>query len=89
MRDKLTFTEDMKMYDGSKYRGYLKPVIRNTVNLMEVSREKQVEKKEDLVRHGPGVQVWRDGSRYEGEWINGRAHGRGRMIQADGSIYVG
>jgi len=40
MRDKLTFIEDMKMYDGSKYRGYLKPVIRNTVNLMEVSREK-------------------------------------------------
>lgn len=26
---------------------------------------------------------------YEGEWVNGKAHGKGKLIHADGDIYEG
>lgn len=28
-------------------------------------------------RHGKGIQVWQDGSIYEGQWMNDRANGTG------------
>lgn len=40
-------------------------------------------------RDGRGVQVWADGSRYEGYWKNDKANGRGRLIHADGDVYEG
>ena len=40
-------------------------------------------------RHGRGVQIWSDGSRYEGYWENDKANGRGRLIHADGDVYEG
>jgi hypothetical protein len=41
------------------------------------------------VRDGRGIQIWSDGSRYEGYWRNNRAHGKGRLIHSDGDIYEG
>ena len=39
--------------------------------------------------HGFGVFVWKDGSKYDGFWHNGKACGRGRLINADGGVYEG
>ena len=41
------------------------------------------------VRDGQGVQIWADGSLYEGYWRNDKANGRGRLIHADGDVYEG
>lgn len=41
------------------------------------------------MRHGRGVQIWSDGSIYEGYWKQDKANGRGRLIHADGDIYDG
>ncbi|CAG9319523.1 unnamed protein product [Blepharisma stoltei] len=43
----------------------------------------------DNQRHGFGIQIWSDGSRYEGYWKNDQAHFKGRIIHADGEIYEG
>jgi hypothetical protein len=43
----------------------------------------------DGVRHGRGVQIWPDGSKYEGYWKCDMANGRGRLIHADGDVYEG
>jgi len=43
----------------------------------------------DGLRQGRGVQIWHDGSKYEGYWSNDMANGRGRLIHADGDIYEG
>ena len=40
-------------------------------------------------RHGRGIQVWIDGSRYEGYWKNDKANIKGRLYHADGDIYEG
>ncbi|KAM7011941.1 ankyrin repeat and MYND domain-containing protein 1 [Tautogolabrus adspersus] len=38
---------------------------------------------------GPGVQEWLDGSRYEGEFVNGLKHGKGRYTWFNGEYYEG
>ena len=40
-------------------------------------------------RHGRGIQVWTDGSRYEGYWIEDKANNKGKLIHSDGDIYEG
>jgi hypothetical protein len=40
-------------------------------------------------RHGRGIQIWVDGSRYEGYWKKDKANVRGKLIHADGDIYEG
>ena len=40
-------------------------------------------------RDGKGMQIWIDGSRYEGYWKHDKANGRGRLIHADGDVYEG
>ena len=40
-------------------------------------------------RQGQGVQIWPDGSMYEGWWKDNKANGKGRLIHADGDIYDG
>ena len=44
---------------------------------------------ETNVRHGQGVQIWPDGSFYEGFWKNDLANGRGRKIYSNGNLYEG
>ena len=41
------------------------------------------------VRLGKGMQIWPDGSMYEGWWQDNKANGRGRLIHADGDVYDG
>ena len=41
------------------------------------------------MRHGAGIQVWNDGSIYEGLWEHDKAAGPGRLIHADGDVYEG
>ena len=40
-------------------------------------------------RDGRGIQVWIDGSMYEGYWRKDKANGKGRLIHADGDVYEG
>jgi len=41
------------------------------------------------VKDGRGMQLWVDGSLYEGYWSEDKANGRGRLIHADGDVYDG
>ena len=41
------------------------------------------------VRDGVGIQMWPDGTRYEGMWSMDKANGKGRMMHANGAIYCG
>lgn len=38
---------------------------------------------------GVGVYKWADGRKYEGEWLNGKMHGKGKFTWADGKSYEG
>lgn len=40
-------------------------------------------------RHGFGMQLWPDGSKYIGYWKNDKADGKGRLIHHDGDVYIG
>nr|XP_046248133.1 ankyrin repeat and MYND domain-containing protein 1 isoform X2 [Scatophagus argus] len=40
-------------------------------------------------RQGLGVQEWHDGSRYEGEFVNGLKHGKGKYTWRSGEYYEG
>ena len=42
-----------------------------------------------LMRHGRGIQIWSDGSKYEGYWKNDKANIRGKLTHADGDVYEG
>ena len=67
---KLTFTNEMRMQDGSKYKGYLKPIYVDDQDSVSsvFDDHPEKEKKQEMMRHGPGVQIWPNGSKYEGEW---------------------
>ena len=43
----------------------------------------------DCQREGRGVQIWRDGSKYEGHWKNDQVNGYGRLIHSTGESYTG
>ena len=40
-------------------------------------------------KDGKGIQIWPDGSQYEGYWKDNMAHGQGRLIHGDGDVYEG
>jgi len=44
---------------------------------------------ESNLKDGKGVQIWPDGSLYEGYWKFGQPNGYGRMFHADGDVYIG
>ena len=41
------------------------------------------------MRNGQGKYVWPDESYYEGEWIEDKAHGLGKLVHVDGDVYDG
>ena len=41
------------------------------------------------VIHGKGMQIWDDGAKYDGAWINNKACGYGTFYHSDGDIYQG
>ena len=38
---------------------------------------------------GPFTTLWSNGKRYDGEWVDGKKHGRGKMTLANGNWYDG
>ena len=44
---------------------------------------------ENNERYGRGIQIWKDGSKYEGYWKNDKANVKGKLIHSDGEIYEG
>ena len=44
------------------------------------------EKKE---RHGRGISLWLDGSKYLGYWVNDKTNIKGKLIHSNGDIYEG
>ena len=40
-------------------------------------------------RHGFGILIWSDGSKYVGYWLHDKANIRGRLIHSDGDLYEG
>ena len=40
-------------------------------------------------RHGRGVYITSDGSRYDGFWKYDQRNGFGRFVRADGDVYEG
>ena len=45
--------------------------------------------KKDNNRHGRGILLWPDGSKYTGQWRNNYASGKGKLIHSNGDIYEG
>jgi hypothetical protein len=41
------------------------------------------------IRNGFGIKIWRDSSKYMGDWVAGKMTGYGEMRWADGRRYVG
>lgn len=40
-------------------------------------------------KHGRGIQLWPDGSKYLGYWINNKANKKGKLIHRYGDVYEG
>ena len=49
----------------------------------------QWKKGKGTIRHGKGIQIWPDGSMYEGWWRDNKADGKGRLIHGNGDVYEG
>ena len=45
--------------------------------------------KPELVTFGFGTQVWKDGSYYEGAYLNAKFNGMGRYVHSSGDLYEG
>lgn len=45
--------------------------------------------RDNLIRHGFGVQEYPDGSKYSGGWVDDNITGKGKMYRSDGDIYDG
>lgn len=41
------------------------------------------------LKHGHGIQIWDDGSKYTGNWQYGKAHGFGIFYHANGDTFEG
>jgi hypothetical protein len=41
------------------------------------------------IKEGRGIEIWPDGSIYEGWWKDDKPNGKGREIKANGDIYDG
>ncbi len=51
--------------------------------------EGEVLEQNPAIRHGRGVLIWPDGTRYEGQFLNGYQQGYGRLIEANQDFYEG
>ena len=101
--EELPYTDNAVVNHKEKLLGRL-PLTQQQVKQIEQYRQSQ-EFKNGLVmadgqlyaghvnykdeKHGYGLQVWPDGSKYEGFWSNNLAKGFGRFILADGDVYQG
>ena len=78
------------MYDDFKYEATLgNKEDRPEETLENAARYKGEWLVGTNIRQGRGMQVWPDGSMYEGYWRDNKANGKGRLIHADGDVYFG
>ncbi len=54
-----------------------------------IYRGQMLKNGEEMIRQGYGVQIWPDGTKYEGYWNQNRAQGKGCFWHAEGDIYRG
>jgi len=91
--------ENIKVNDVESRLGPFRPDVQLDTTIRREQREPQILDNgarytgewsiESSKRDGFGVQVWGDGSKYEGFWRNDKANGKGRLIHADGDVYEG
>ncbi|TNV77956.1 hypothetical protein FGO68_gene11802 [Halteria grandinella] len=80
---------DFNYNPGPQYRDNIKRVVQGVQTLENQARYDGEWDLEKGFRDGRGMQIWADGSLYEGYWRNDKANGRGRLIHADGDVYEG
>ena len=66
-----------------------KHIVSNGATYSGQLKHKTFEGKKIFIQHGKGIQLWKDGAKYEGDWRNGRAHGSGTFFHANGDKYTG
>ena len=64
----------------------MKQQLNKKIIQIDYERSYEGETKHDL-KHGYGVQVWSNGSKYEGRWFEGKAHGKGKFTYSNGETY--
>jgi hypothetical protein len=64
-------------------------VDQNLIEQAEQLREAIKQALKENCKEGYGLQVWPDGSKYEGFWQKDMANGYGRFILADGDVFEG
>ena len=57
--------------------------------LAAAAAEADTENGDGTIRNGFGIKIWRDSSKYMGDWTAGKMTGYGEMRWADGRRYVG
>jgi hypothetical protein len=55
---------------------------------MKISRTEEVVNSRKVISC-KGLYIWKDGERYEGEWADGKFHGKGIKTLPDGTIFDG
>jgi hypothetical protein len=72
--------------------GKIMPLTKAMEGYMEEEVEEvgyKGDKNADGIRHGKGVDTWANGSRYEGDWVQGKQHGKGVLTYCSGIRYEG
>ena len=60
------------------------------LNILEsISMISLMEKVSIISRKCIGLYIWKDGERYEGQWQDGKFHGKGIKTLPDGTIFDG
>lgn len=67
----------------------VKRVEKDWVTLENSIKYKGQWRSDSNTKDGKGIQIWPDGSQYEGYWKNNKANGKGRLIHGDGDVYEG
>ena len=81
--------DTLKPYAIDSYSGKVKVVRKDLTALQNDGKYEGEWSVKENMRHGAGIQVWNDGSIYEGLWEHDKAAGPGRLIHADGDVYEG
>ena len=68
---------------------FTKRVIKPIIQLTNGARYQGEWNEFENLRDGRGIQIWPNGSRYDGFWKDGMAHGPGRLVHALGDVYEG
>ena len=91
IRDKDLIHVDSMKIDESIYTGQVRRIL-NSYGISTPNQNSTLTNTTagfEVIKHGVGKQIWKDGAKYEGEWINGKACGRGVFYHVNGDVYDG